>query len=124
VFSVRVVTANNGADLAHIDVCANERKRHAYLGMGAVLGVRAVHDARYDFSGDWENNHGQVKGDTMILRCTCQNTGQDKLHGGGNRVHNAIVANPSEYRCTVCRRERNKSGSIRRAAKQLEANKC
>ena len=44
------------------------------------------------------------KEDSMILRCTCENKGQDKLHGIGNRVFNRCK--PKEdvphYKCSVC----------------------
>lgn len=40
-----------------------------------------------------------------ILKCTCKHEQQDKLHGTGNRLHNA-TAKPKVYRCIVCCKER------------------
>lgn len=42
----------------------------------------------------------------MILKCSCQHTEQDRLHGSGNRVAN-YCPDPSgaKYRCTVCKKE-------------------
>ena len=42
---------------------------------------------------------------TKIIKCTCKNNKQDKLHGEGNRVYNK-TAKPKGtgyfFRCTVC----------------------
>lgn len=41
---------------------------------------------------------------TKIMPCKCPNTGQDKIHGIGNRVFN-YSQHPSrkdQWRCTVC----------------------
>jgi len=35
-----------------------------------------------------------------VKPCTCQNAGQDKLHGKGNRVFNQTAG--GDYTCTVC----------------------
>ena len=51
----------------------------------------------------------------MILRCTCENKGQDELHGKGMRVHNLALKGMNTapgYRCTVC-------GKIRAAAAEV-----
>lgn len=44
----------------------------------------------------------------MILKCTCFHPAQDKFHGVGKRVHNAMTrtASGQKYRCTVCKTER------------------
>ena len=49
----------------------------------------------------------------MILKCTCYHPAQDKFHGTGRRVHNAMVRTTSgqKYRCTVCKNERELSSS-------------
>lgn len=42
---------------------------------------------------------------TIIQKCKCENKGQDKLHGKGNRVMNRLQPVPGRkdrYRCTVC----------------------
>lgn len=39
-----------------------------------------------------------------VMKCICDNKGQDKLHGKGNRVFN-VISNKSQQqsaRCTVC----------------------
>ena len=43
----------------------------------------------------------------MIVKCTCTNAGQDKLHGVGNRVANKHKdkGNRMSARCTVCLKE-------------------
>lgn len=40
----------------------------------------------------------------MIKKCTCQNQGQDDLHGRGQRVFNEVKYpnGSAEIRCTVC----------------------
>lgn len=35
-----------------------------------------------------------------VLRCNCQNVGQDKIYGHGMRVHNETQK--KDYRCSVC----------------------
>jgi len=49
-----------------------------------------------------------ILGEIMILKCTCQNAGQDKIHGKGSRVHNPTVNSTSQktWRCTVCGSEK------------------
>jgi hypothetical protein len=44
----------------------------------------------------------------MKLKCTCYHPAQDKFHGKGWRVHNAMARTSSgqKYRCTVCKNER------------------
>lgn len=45
----------------------------------------------------------------MIIKCDCNNVGQDKIHGKNHRVHNARARsgnNPPTYRCTVCGKEK------------------
>lgn len=42
-----------------------------------------------------------------VMPCTCQNDGQDKLHGKGMRVHNTLqgakkTTGTRQARCTVC----------------------
>jgi len=42
---------------------------------------------------------------SKIVKCTCVNTGQDKIHGKGNRVANETSKAPVgkiTVRCTVC----------------------
>ena len=41
----------------------------------------------------------------MILKCSCKNEHQDKLHGKGRRVHNKTAK--GSYRCTVCKTEKS-----------------
>jgi len=50
------------------------------------------------------------KTNSIIRRCSCQNYGQDKLHGEQNRVFNmtskaAKAKDSSVWRCTVCSKE-------------------
>jgi hypothetical protein len=48
--------------------------------------------------------------DAVIRKCECSNTGQDKLHGKGMRVHNPFKMKDGKtlnYRCTVCSKERS-----------------
>jgi hypothetical protein len=47
-----------------------------------------------------------------IKRCTCDNEGQDKLHGRGLRAHNE-TAN-GNWRCTVCGNEKSGSAADKR----------
>jgi hypothetical protein len=42
---------------------------------------------------------------TAIFQCTCKHAAQDKLHGKGNRVFNAMTKRDG-WRCTVCKREK------------------
>ncbi len=44
----------------------------------------------------------------MILKCTCPHEGQDRLHGPGNRVHNAMkeAGGTVSFRCTICCKDR------------------
>ena len=47
----------------------------------------------------------------MILKCTCENEGQDRLHGKQNRVMNKTRIKCGDkylYRCTVCGKERQR----------------
>ena len=44
----------------------------------------------------------------MILKCSCEHSQQDKLHGKNQRVHNESKAVPPKYKCTVCGSERDK----------------
>lgn len=38
-----------------------------------------------------------------VMTCSCDNPGQNKLHGKGQRVFNEVKTNNGiEYRCTVC----------------------
>lgn len=39
---------------------------------------------------------------TEIVHCNCQNEGQDKIYGKGNRVANELKKKDT-YRCTVCK---------------------
>ena len=41
----------------------------------------------------------------MIKKCGCVHAHQDKLHGKGKRVHNALSGRGREsgHRCTVCK---------------------
>ena len=39
----------------------------------------------------------------MIIACSCENEGQDKLYGKGKRLHNKCK---DGWRCTVCQKER------------------
>ena len=50
-----------------------------------------------------------VKGTKLpakVAKCECENPGQDKIHGFGNRVFNPTLKEVSSttraYRCTVC----------------------
>lgn len=45
---------------------------------------------------------------TMILKCSCQSSVQNEMHGSGMRVHNEITdtRTTNNWRCTVCSRER------------------
>lgn len=47
--------------------------------------------------------------EAKILKCNCNHSGQDKLHGAGMRVCNHVITKgtTSAYRCTVCNRELN-----------------
>ena len=40
-----------------------------------------------------------------VIPCTCVNEGQDKLYGKGKRLHNKMKQD-GQYRCTVCRKEK------------------
>ena len=46
---------------------------------------------------------------TMVRKCTCASSQQDKLHGKGNRVHNrtkqANQESERRWRCTSCKKE-------------------
>ena len=48
---------------------------------------------------------------TCIVRCNCENKGQDNLYGPGNRVHNKIDKsmkhNQNNWRCSVCKNEKH-----------------
>jgi hypothetical protein len=46
----------------------------------------------------------------MILKCTCVDVQQDKMHGLNYRVHNKTAkTNPQTYRCVTCGKERTES---------------
>lgn len=53
----------------------------------------------------------------MILPCNCVNAGQDKIHGKGMRVMNALPC-PSgrepQVRCTVCLKEHTVPAHLRK----------
>jgi len=44
-----------------------------------------------------------------VAQCTCNHSGQDKLHGNKQRVHNPTIGKAqvghTNYRCTVCGKE-------------------
>lgn len=42
----------------------------------------------------------------VIKACTCENKGQDRLHGKGRRVHNYCETS-GHWRCTVCSAEKS-----------------
>ncbi len=45
----------------------------------------------------------------MILHCSCIHEAQDRLHGSGKRVCNALKSTcpgDERYRCTVCKTEK------------------
>lgn len=42
----------------------------------------------------------------MIITCTCQHKGQDKIHGNGRRAYNKTAKG---FRCTVCKSEKLES---------------
>ncbi len=47
----------------------------------------------------------------MILKCTCEHEGQDKLHGKNQRVHNETNKGQEKqviWRCTVCQSTKTK----------------
>lgn len=51
-----------------------------------------------------------TKQKTVLKPCTCNNSGQDGLHGVGIRVWNYADGKrkfPNRYRCTVCGREKD-----------------
>ncbi len=48
----------------------------------------------------------------MILNCSCNHEGQDKLYGKGRRVFNE-TKKPDTYRCTVCKVEKTHKESIK-----------
>lgn len=51
------------------------------------------------------------KEQTMILPCSCVHKAQDRLHGSGKRVCNALKSTgpgDEKYRCTVCKTEKTR----------------
>lgn len=42
---------------------------------------------------------------TSLKKCICTHDFQDKHYGKNIRVHNTIVKNNLEHRCTVCGKE-------------------
>jgi len=50
-----------------------------------------------------------------IVKCTCDNIGQDKIYGMKNRVANKTSSAPQiTYRCTVCEKIIEESKIINR----------
>lgn len=57
------------------------------------------------------------KGGCIVMRCTCENKGQDELHGKQMRVHNIAEGDGKAY-CTVCQSPRRRYNS----ATSIDAN--
>lgn len=53
---------------------------------------------------DKAENSSKRKNGTIVARCDCKHTFQDKEYGAGLRLHN-IAVKSQKRRCTVCSKE-------------------